>query len=117
MSLKISYIARGAQVIWLIASAIVLVGFLMTKGNPETADFLSRFMLGLSFPLGLLALPLIFVTMFAGEMISPLGSLIVWFGDYVIVWFWFFVLGVVQWFLIVPGIVWAAKRFKDSSKA
>ena len=117
MSLKISYIARGAQVIWLIACAIVLVAFLMTKGNPDAADFFTRVMQVLSFPLGLLAFPLILITMFAGQLISPLGSVIVLFGDYVIVWFWLFVLGVVQWFLIVPGIVWAVKRFKDFSRA
>lgn len=117
MSLKISYIARGAQVLWLLACAIVLLGFLMTRGNPEAADFLTGVMQVLSFPLGLLAFPLILVTMFAGQMISPLGSLIIWFGDYVVVWFWCFVLGVVQWFLIVPGIVWAVKRFKDFSRA
>ena len=62
-------------------------------------------MLVLSFPLGLLAMPLIIVTGFMAQMISPLGSLLTTFGDYVMVWFWFFVLGFVQWFLIVPGVV------------
>lgn len=59
----------------------------------------------LSFPLGLLALPLIIVTGFLAQMISPLGSLLTLFGDYVMVWFWLFVLGFIQWFLIVPGVV------------
>ena len=62
-------------------------------------------MLVLSFPLGLLAMPLIIVTGFMAQMISPLSSLLITFGDYVMVWFWFSVLGFVQWFLIVPGVV------------
>ena len=64
----------------------------------------------LSFPLGLLAMPLILITGFLAQMISPLGSLLTGFGDYVMVWFWFFVLGFIQWFLIVPGVIRVVKK-------
>ena len=66
----------------------------------------------LSFPLGLLAMPLVLVTGFLAQMISPLGSLLTTFGDYVMVWFWFFVLGFVQWFLIVPGVITLVNRLR-----
>ena len=71
----------------------------------EVQDFLTLTMQVLSFPLGLLAMPLIIVTGFLAQMISPLGTLLTTFGDYVMVWFWFFVLGFVQWFLLVPGVI------------
>jgi hypothetical protein len=71
----------------------------------EAQDFLMWTMQVLAFPLGLLAIPLIIVTGFLAQMISPLGSLLTTFGDYVMVWFWFFVLGFIQWFLIVPGVI------------
>jgi hypothetical protein len=105
MNFRINHIARIAQGAWLVACAFVLVGFLYCRGNGEAQDFLTWTMQVLSFPLGLIALPLIIVTGFLAQMISPLGSLLTMFGDYVMVWFWFFVLGFIQWFLIVPGIV------------
>ena len=71
----------------------------------EAQDFLTWTMQVLSFPLGLLANPLIIITVFLAQLISPLGSLLTLFGDYVMVWFWFFVLGLIQWFLLVPGII------------
>jgi hypothetical protein len=117
MRLKVKYIARGAQVAWLFACAVVLLGFLISRGDSEAQDFLMNVMQVLSFPLGLLALPLVLVTGFLAQMISPLGSLLTMFGDYVMVWFWLFVLGFVQWFLLVPGIVWVVKTLRDFSKA
>ena len=117
MSLKIRYIARAAQVGWLFACGIVLLMFLISVGDTEAQDSLMWTMQVLSFPLGLLAQPLILVTVFLAQMISPLGSVLTTFGDYVMVWFWFFVLGFVQWFLIVPGVVWAVKRLRAFSKA
>ena len=105
MKLRSAHIARVAKVVWLVACAFVFVGFLYCRGNTEAQDFLMWTMQVLSFPLGLLAMPLILITGFMAQMISPLGSLLTTFGDYVMVWFWFFVLGFVQWFLIVPGVV------------
>lgn len=105
MTFRINRIACFAYGAWLVASAFCLVGFLYCKGNVEAQDFLMWTMQVLSFPLGLLALPLIIVTGFLAQMISPLGSLLTLFGDYVMVWFWFFVLGFIQWFLLVPGVV------------
>ena len=100
-----AHIARIAQGAWLIACALVLVGFVLCRGDGEAQDFLTWTMQVLSFPLGLLAIPLVILTGFLAQMISPLGSLLTRFGDYVMVWFWLFVLGLIQWFLIVPGIV------------
>ena len=105
MNFRINRIARVAQVAWLVACVFALVGFLIFRGDAGTQDFLTWTMQVLSFPLGLLAIPLIIVTGFLAQLISPLGSLLTTFGDYVMVWFWFFILGFVQWFLIVPGIV------------
>ena len=105
MKLRSAHIARVAYGAWLVACAFALVGFLIFRGDVEAQDFLTWTMLVLSFPLGLLAMPLIVVTGFMAQMISPLGSVLTMFGDYVMVWFWFFVLGFVQWFLIVPGVV------------
>ena len=112
MDLKISHIARVAQVAWLIACAFVFLGFLITRGNSEAQDFLFRIMQVLSFPISLLAPPLIVATGFLAQLISPLGSLLTTFGDYVMVWFWLFLLGFVQWFLLVPGVVWMVKKLR-----
>jgi hypothetical protein len=59
-------------------------------------------MLVLSFPLGVLARPLVILTGFLAQMIS-LGSLVQInkLRDGVV---WFFVLGYVQWFWLVPGL-------------
>lgn len=103
--MKFRVTARVAKVAWLVACVFILIGFVVCRGNVEAQDFLMLTMQVLSFPLGLLAMPLIIVTGFLAQMISPLGSLLTTFGDYVMVWFWFFVLGFIQWFLIVPGIV------------
>ena len=105
MDLRITHVAPVAKVAWLVACALILVGFLICRGNVEVEDFLTLTMQVLSFPLGLLATPLILITGFLAQVISPLGSLLTTFGDYVMVWFCFFVLGFVQWFLLVPGIV------------
>lgn len=110
MSQKIKYIARGAQLAWLMACGLVLLRFLISFRDPEAQESLMWAMQALSFPLGLLAMPLIIATAFLAQVISPLGSLLVGVGDYVMVWFWFFILGFVQWFLIVPGVVWLVKR-------
>ena len=105
MNFRLGRIGRIAQAAWLVACAFTLVGFLYCRGNGEAQDFLTWTMQVLSFPLGLLANPLIIVTVFLAQLISPLGSLLTLFGDYVMVWFWFFMLGLIQWFLIVPGAV------------
>lgn len=109
---RIIHIARVAQVAWLVACGLILVGFLICRGNVEAQDLLMLAMQVLSFPLGLLAMPLVLVTGFLAQMISPLGSLLTTFGDYVMVWFWFFVLGFVQWFLIVPGVITLVNRLR-----
>ena len=95
--------ARILQIAWLAACAVILVGVVISKGDAETERFLTRPMLVLSFPLGVLARPLIIVTGFLAQMISLLGSL-VQINNYVMVWFWFFVLVYVQWFWLVPGL-------------
>src|SRR5688572_25768467 len=105
MNLRVTHVAHIAQVGWLFAGVLVLVGFLVCRGNVEAQDFLMWTMQVLSFPLGLLAMPLILITGFLAQMISPLGSLLTSFGDYLMVWFWFFVQGFLQWFLIVPGVI------------
>lgn len=104
MRLEKRNVARILKIAWLAACAVVLVGVVISKGDAETERFLTRTMLVLSFPLGVLASPLIIVTGFLAQMISPLGSL-VQINDYVMVWFWFFVLGYVQWFWLVPSVV------------
>ena len=105
MNPRTLHIARIARVAWLVVCALIPVGFVICRGDVEVQDFLMWTMLVLSFPLGLLATPLIIVTGFLAQMISPLGTLLTTFGDYVMVWFWFFVLGFIQWFLIVPGVI------------
>ncbi len=104
MRLEKRNVARILKIAWLAACAVVLVGVVISKGDAETERFLTQTMLVLSFPLGVLASPLIIVTGFLAQMISPLGSL-VQINDYVMVWFWFFVLGYVQWFWLVPSVV------------
>ncbi|HJX89032.1 MAG TPA: hypothetical protein VJ372_00975 [Pyrinomonadaceae bacterium] len=89
--------------------AVILVGVVISKGDGETERFLTGPMLVLSFPLGVLARPLVILTGFLTQMISPLGSL-VQINNYVMVWFWFFVLGYVQWFWLVPSVVRLIKR-------
>ena len=105
MNFRSNHIARVAHWAWLVACIFVLVGFLYYRGNGEAQDFLTWTMQVLSFPLGLLAIPLVILTGFLAIMISPLGSVLTLFGDHVMVWFWCFVLGSIQWFLIVPGVV------------
>jgi hypothetical protein len=102
--------ARILKIAWLAACAVILVGVVISKGDGETERFLSRIMLVLSFPLGLLAIPLVIVTGFLGQMISPLGTLIQ-INDYVMVWLWIFVLGLIQWFWLVPGLVRLIRRY------
>ena len=105
MNFRSKHVARMAQVAWLVACGTCLIGLLICRGNVEAQDYLTGIMMVLSLPLGILAMPLIVVTGFLAQFISPLGSLLTSLGDYVMVWFWFFVLGLIQWFLIVPGIV------------
>lgn len=102
--------ARILKIAWLVACAVILIGVVIYKGDAETERFLSRAMLVLSLPLSLLAIPLVIVTGFLGQMISPLGTLIQ-INDYLVVWFWIFVLGFVQWFWLVPGIVRIIRRY------
>lgn len=101
---------RILKIAWLVACAVILAGVVTFKGDGETERLLSWAMLVLSFPLGLLGIPLIIFTGFLAQMISPLGTLIQ-INDYVMVWFWFFVLGFVQWFWLVPGVVRLIRRY------
>ena len=82
----------------------------MCKGQGDAQRFLSWTLLVLCFPLCLLAIPLIIATGFLAQMISPLGSLIQ-VNDYLMVWFWLFAFGYVQWFWLLPGVVRLIKRY------
>ena len=117
MSLQTTDIARASKIVWLVTCAAVLLAFLMWKGDAEAQRFLTRTMLVLCFPLGLLAIPFVIATGFLAQMISPLGSLMIRFGDYVMVWFWLFVFGYVQWFWLVPGVVRLVKKWRLRSRS
>ncbi len=110
MSLGTTNTGRALKTAWLVACAAVFVAFLIWKHNGKAQDYLSWTMLVLSFPLGLLATPFIVVTGFLAQMISPLGSLI-HDNEYLMVWFWLFVFGYVQWFWLLPLVVRLIKRY------
>ena len=110
--MRLTHIAFVLKTVWLVACVFVLVGFLVERGDAEAEGFLTWIMQVLSFPLGLFAPPFILVTGFLAQ-ITPLGSLLTTFGDYVMVWFWYFVFGCVQWLLLVLGIVWLVKKSRS----
>jgi hypothetical protein len=102
---------------WLLACLAVLLGFLMFEGDANAQRYLFWTMLAFCFPLGLLVYPFTIVTMFLVRMIPVIGSLFEFLtgkNDYLVVWFWLFVFGFVQWFLLVPGIVRLFKRLFSS---
>ena len=107
--------ALAFKTVWVVACAAILLAFLLWRGDAEAQRFLASTMLVLSFPLGLLATPFILVSGFLAQMISPLGSLLTTFGDYVMVWFWLFVFGFIQWFLLVPGVVRLVKKLRSKA--
>ena len=113
MSLKNGNRARALKIAWLVACAVVLVAIVIYKGDGEAERFLTWTMLVLCFPLGFLGIPFIIATGFLAQMISPLGSLIQ-LNDYLMVWFWIFVFGYVQWFWLLPVVVRLIKRYAST---
>jgi len=98
---------RILKTAWLVACFAILLGFLMLAGNANATLYLFWTMQVICFPLGLLVYPFTFATMFMVRMIPGVGSVVQFLAgnnDYLVVWFWLFVFGFVQWFLLVPGI-------------
>ena len=93
---------------WLLACLALLLGFLIFARDGNMQLYLFWTMLVICFPLGLLAYPFTFATMFMAQLVPGVGSVVQFLAgnnDYLVVWFWLFVFGFVQWFLLVPGIV------------
>lgn len=104
---------------WLLACFTVLLGFLIFKRDASAQLYLFWIMQVICFPLGLLVYPFTFVTMFMAQMVSEVGSVVQFLAgdnDFLVVWFWLFVFGFVQWFLLVPGIVRLVRKLSGQPR-
>lgn len=98
---------------WLVACLAVLLGFLIFEGDANVQRYLFWTMLAFCSPLGLLVYPSTLATMFLVRMIPIVGSVVEFLtgrNEYLVVWFWLFAFGFVQWFLLAPAIVRLIKK-------
>jgi hypothetical protein len=108
---------RALRTLWLLACTLVLVLTLIYRG-PEYRDAVEaevRIMMGFSFPSGWLAFVLLDVLqklkLFDIGKATELQTIL-------IAWITLFVLGYLQWFVLVPTIVrWWRKKFGNSSSS
>ena len=104
---------------WLLACFTVLLGFLIFKRDASVQLYLFWIMQVICFPLGLLVFPFTFATMFMAQVVPGVGSVVQFLAgnnDYLVVWFWLFVFGFVQWFLLVPGIVRLVRKVSPNRR-
>lgn len=103
------------QSLWIgIATLILIITLYAFDGtsNNDIGIFFSWYMLAVSFPSGLLV-PLVHVTLYDGLAILVEASYFSFFLD----WIGFFVLGYMQWFVLLPWLWrrWKARRARSTA--
>lgn len=100
-------IPRALKGLWIAAAVIVLAFTLYAfdgKPNSDIGILFAWYMLALSFPASLVV-PLVHVALFDGLGIAVESS----YSSFVLDWLGFFLVGYLQWFVVVP---WLWRKWK-----
>lgn len=107
-------IYRALKWLWMLAALIVLLVSLVTYNGESNSDadvLLAYGMLGLSFPIGLVvSIAAGFLGRIDYELTGHISA--VSYSSIIMNWLVFFVVGYMQWFMLVPQLWrrWKAKR-------